>query len=376
MISSQNVVLFSYAVWLLGRVEYGVALDRLREVVARWFFMASITARYSGSFESQVEKDFQAIAELAAGDADGFVRALNRIVDDTLTADFWTITLPNELATSAARSPALFAYMAALNVLDADALLSTGKVRERLDPAVTAKKGIERHHLFPRAYLRNVLGIKDTRQINQIANMALVEWNDNIAISDKRPGEYWPEQLASKTHLSEERLRSQTLHHALPDGWVDLPFNEFLVQRRRLMAAVVREAFQRMSQSEYEPHYPHVQSAAEALAAAEDITEESVSRVTVLDLVNGGLLAAGTVLIPRREGIDDVAEVDENGQIIVRDVAYDTPSGAAAAVCATAANGWRFWLADTPQGQRSLHAIRARYQSSNGTDAGGLDGEE
>lgn len=367
MISSQNVVLFSYAVWLLGRVDYGVPLDRLREVVSRWFFMASITARYSGSFESQVERDFQAIAELASGDADGFVRALNTIVDDTLTSDFWAITLPNELATSAARSPALFAYMAALNVHDADALLSTGKVRERLDPAVTARKGIERHHLFPKAYLRDVLEVKDNRQINQIANMALVEWNDNNAISDKKPSAYWPEQIKSKTHLSEERLRRQTVHHALPDNWVDLAFTDFLVQRRRLMATVVRDAFNRMSQSEYDPHYPHVQSAADTLSAAEDVTEDSVSRVSVLDLVNAGLLSAGTVLTPRREGIDDVAEIDESGQIIVRDVSYDTPSGAAGAVCATAANGWRFWLADTPQGQRSLHEIRAAHQSSDGS---------
>ena len=127
MISSQNVILYSYAIWLLGRVDYGVRLDRLREVIARWFFMAHTTARYSGSFESQVEKDFAAIADLASHDADGFVNALNRIIDDTLTSDFWAITLPNELATSAARSPALFAYMAALNILDADALLSTGK---------------------------------------------------------------------------------------------------------------------------------------------------------------------------------------------------------------------------------------------------------
>jgi hypothetical protein len=67
---------------------------------------------------------------------------LSKIIDDTMTADDWAITLPNDLATSASKSPALLAYIAALNILDADALLSTGKVRGRLDPAITAKKGI------------------------------------------------------------------------------------------------------------------------------------------------------------------------------------------------------------------------------------------
>ena len=44
-----------------------------------------------------------------------------------LTADYWKITLPNELATSAAKSPALLAYIAALNIFDADALCRRGK---------------------------------------------------------------------------------------------------------------------------------------------------------------------------------------------------------------------------------------------------------
>jgi hypothetical protein len=51
MISSDNAVLFSYALWLIGRVDYRVPLDRLREVIARWFFMAHTTGRYTGAFE-------------------------------------------------------------------------------------------------------------------------------------------------------------------------------------------------------------------------------------------------------------------------------------------------------------------------------------
>ncbi|WP_217697936.1 hypothetical protein [Sinomonas mesophila] len=66
MISSQNVVLFSYALWLRGRVRHGVPVDQLREVIARWFFMARLTSRYSGSFETQAERDFGRIDELAA----------------------------------------------------------------------------------------------------------------------------------------------------------------------------------------------------------------------------------------------------------------------------------------------------------------------
>lgn len=257
MISSENAVLFTYAMWLRGRVRHQVSIDVLREVIARWFFMSHLTSRYSGSFETQAERDFQRVEELAK--THGFVGALNRIIDDVLTADFWSITLPNELATAASRSPALFSYFAALNVLDADALLSTGKVRERLDPAVIAKKGIERHHLFPKAYLEKVLGISDKRQINQIANMALVEWHDNIDILDTSPSEYWPEQLAKKPQLNAERIARQVEFHALPDGWTAMGFQDFLDNRRQMMAAVVRKAFEAISTPDYSATYPVVQ---------------------------------------------------------------------------------------------------------------------
>lgn len=367
MISSQNVVIFSYAIWLIGRVDHSVSIDRLREAVARWFFMAHTTARYSGSFETQAERDFVRIDQLAS--EIGFVAALDRIVDETLTNDFWAITFPNELATSAARSPALFAYLAALNILDADALLSTGKVRERLDPAVIAKKGIERHHLFPRAYLRDVLNIRDTKQINQIANMALVDWNDNIAISDDAPAKYWPAEVRSKPHLGAKRLAEQLRVHALPEDWEELELGDFLAKRRKLMAGIVRAAFERLSESDYVAEYPPLQDQ----FSAEDVTEDAPSSVTIADLVASGLLPADTVLTPASDSFDCVAEVDEFGQIVIDDVPYDTPSGAGRAVKGANVNGWTFWLADLPSGQRRLDRLRYEYRSANVTPPGDSD---
>lgn len=359
MISSQNVVLFTYAIWLRGRVKHSTPVAELREAIARWFFMAHLTSRYSGSFETQAERDFATIEELAA--QYGFVGALNSIIDDTLTGDFWTITLPNELATAASRSPALFAYFAALNILDSEALLSTGKVRERLDPAVISTKGIERHHLFPRAYLRDSLGIKDNRQINQIANMALVEWNDNIAISDSAPAEYWPAQVGSKPHLDERTLARQLDHHALPQDWTRLDFGEFLAVRRRLMAGVVRQAFEQISQSGYEATYPlAVAEASHEMGAGGD---RGVVQVGVVELVEAGLLLPGTVLTPVRADVDAIAEVDEQGHIILDDVAYTTPSSAAVAAAGTSSeNGWVFWLVDTQHGPVLLDKFREEYR--------------
>lgn len=362
MISSDNALLFSYALWLIGRVEYGVPLDKLREVIARWFFMAHTTARYSGAFESAFEQDVARLSDVAAGDANAFISILSKVVDDTFTSDYWNITLPNELATSASKSPALLSYIAALNILDADSLLSTGKVRSRLDPAITAKKGIERHHIFPRAYLSSVLKVQDKREINQIANMALVEWADNIAISDDAPTKYWPEQLEDKK-LDPKRLEKQMYWHALPEGWESMPYQEFLEARRRLMGGVVRDAFALLREQGYEPEYPAVNPA--ALLEAKKVGPSGVS-VSISDLLDADIVQVGTSLTPAKN--DDgtvIATLLPDGKIALDDEVFSSLSGAAYSATGIETNGWFYWAADTPDGRFTMAALRELFAERN-----------
>lgn len=90
----------------------------------------------------------------------------------------------------------MFGFYAAQTLLGARALFSNSSVADLLDPpAQGQKKALERHHLFPKQYLKK-LGIDSVRDINQIANYALVEWDDNIAISDVPPASYWPQYAA------------------------------------------------------------------------------------------------------------------------------------------------------------------------------------
>jgi hypothetical protein len=358
MISSDNVVLFTYALWLIGRVDFGVPLDRLREVMARWFFMAHTTGRYSGSFETQFEADVARLAPLGSKDAEGFIVTLNGIVDATLTNDFWVITLPNDLDTSASKSPALMAYLAALNILDADTLLSTGKVRSRLDPAIVAKKGIERHHLFPRAYLKK-LGIAETRRINRIANMALVEWFDNISISDQAPTVYWSSEIGHK-QFSEATLARQREQHALPAAWPEIDYETFLDQRRHLMSQVARKAFGMLGEQAYQPAYPAPVDPLMVAPAA--TTGPWQGGGSLVQLVALGLVPAHTILISITNP-DVVATVAPDGRVQVDDELYDTPSAAARAVSETAVNGWTFWAADLPDGVRPLEELRSECGS-------------
>jgi hypothetical protein len=242
MISSENNLLYTYAFYLIGRTEFEVDEPTLRRVLARWFFMTSITGRYTGSSESQMEFDLARLREVP--DAAGFIAVLEQVCNESITPDYWSFVLPGELATSSSVSPSLFAYYAALNLLDARALFSSQKVSELLDPATNAhRKALERHHLFPKEHLRT-LGITDTRDTNQIANYALVEWGDNSDISTQAPAKYLP---AMKERCSARDLERMYYWHALPDNWETLKYGDFLIKRRELIAAVIRDAYQTLS---------------------------------------------------------------------------------------------------------------------------------
>jgi hypothetical protein len=118
------------------------------------------------------------------------------------------------------------------------------KVSELLDPAVKAKKAsIERHHLFPKGFLAKV-GITEIRDTNQIGNFALVEWSDNIEISDKSPAEYLPEYLK---RFADDELKEMYYWHALPDSWETLDYKEFIEKRRKLLAGVIKAGFLKLA---------------------------------------------------------------------------------------------------------------------------------
>ena len=243
MISSKNALLFSYVFYLIGRTEFHMADRELRPAIAQWFFMAALTGRYTNSPESALESDLAMLRDVAVGEE--FLAKLRNACAVSLTNDFWEVNLPNELATSAARSPALFAYEAALVLLDAPALFSQAKVVDMLDPTLHApRNAIERHHLFPKGYLAT-MGLTATRDTNQIANYAYVEWRDNANIADKAPVEYLPEQQAGFTQA---QLAAMYRLHAMPIGWEHMDYQKFLAARRELMAQIIREGYEQLTQ--------------------------------------------------------------------------------------------------------------------------------
>lgn len=239
MISSQNALLYAYAFYLIGRKRFGLVEHRLQKLIGRWFFASSLTGRYTGSPETVMDGDLNRLKE--AKDGESFVSILEEMMANELTNDFWTVTLPANLDSSSARNPELFAYVAAQNRLGAPVLFSHKKVQDLLDPAIkTKKKALERHHLYPRAWLESQ-GVEDLKKINQLANFALLEWPENLDISDTPPADYVPK--IHKRFAADEWARMHE-YHAMPENWHEMPYETFLQERRKLMAGITRRGFE------------------------------------------------------------------------------------------------------------------------------------
>jgi len=241
LISSENALVYAYVMYLLGKFDYEMEESALRKLIAKWFFMTMVSGYYTGSPETVMEIDLADLRTVKTGR--DFTSLLESKITAVFTGDYFDITLPNNLANSSPRNPSWFGYCAALNVLDARVLFSTLHTRELFSPTADGTKtALERHHLFPKAYLAGV-GVTDDRDRNQTANFAFIEWSDNIEILDTSPAEYMKDQLAKIPANEKSGIYAD---HALPDQWEQMEYSEFLKVRRALMAKVVKRGFERL----------------------------------------------------------------------------------------------------------------------------------
>lgn len=240
LLTSEVGLLYAYAIYIFGKTKFVLSEKALQGIIGRYFFATSLSNRYVASFESTFESDLGKIKDLKS--ADDFSKALEKIIADTLTNDFWTIALPNSLDSSSARHSGFFAFLAAQNKLGAPVLFSRNqKISDQLDPTVRAnRKALEKHHLFPRAWLEDE-GVEDLKQINQIANFALIDWGTNGYISETPPKEYVP---IMKKSFNADEWKNMCNLHALPEDWESMSYAEFLEKRRFLMAQIIKKGFE------------------------------------------------------------------------------------------------------------------------------------
>lgn len=238
LVSASNAVVFSYVLYLIGKNDFKVSSVALQKIIRKWIFMSTITGFYTGSTESEVEKQFADLRDVH--NADEFVAYLDSVISNRFTDDYFEYSLPAELNSSSAISPAWYGYVAAINVLGTPMLFSTAPLSQYFVLGTSGdKNSVDRHHIFPKNYLKEI-GYDNDRDRNQIANFTYLDYATNIDISDTPPAEYVGRY---REKLGEEGYKLACAQNALPENFEQLSYPDFLVQRRLLMAQIVKKAY-------------------------------------------------------------------------------------------------------------------------------------
>ena len=242
MVSSSNSVVFSYVLYMIGKYEYKVSSIELRKVMTKWIFMTSVTAFYSGSTETNVEKQ---MADLRNVHNDKeFVDYLNRIINETFTDDYFKYSLTSDLITSSTNSPAWNGYLAAINVLGTPMLFSSTPASKYMLPGASGtKNAIDKHHIFPKHYLEEI-GFNDDRDRNQIANFTYIDYQTNIDIADNPPSDYVDRY---RKKLGEDTYLKTCADNALPINFEKMEYLDFINERRKLMSEIIKKAYIELS---------------------------------------------------------------------------------------------------------------------------------
>ena len=241
LIASSNAVVFSYVLYLIAKYDYKLEAMQLKKCLSKWFFMSTITYFYTGSTESEVEKQFADLRDVKT--AEEFIAYIDKVIATYFTDDYFNLTLPSELNSASAISPAWNGYIAAQIVLNTPMLFSNTPVSKYfIIGSSGTKNAIDKHHIFPKNYLKGI-GFESDRDRNQIANFTYLDYATNIDISDKAPIEYISEY---RQRLGEDGYEKACEEHALPENFETIDYLTFLEQRRQKMSQIVKKAYQKL----------------------------------------------------------------------------------------------------------------------------------
>ena len=184
LLNSQMTLDFAYTLFLLLQQSSEIPKIEIKRYIQRWFVLSTLTSRYIGSPESQMDRDLRGIA------AKGFKAFLEENEKALLSDAFWNVGLVQNLETSSISSPFLNTYLAAQVFFGDRSLLSNSS---KVADLITVAGDV--HHIFPKEYLKQS-GVTDKSRYNQVANYAFLDTGVNISIGKKAPHEYFAAALA------------------------------------------------------------------------------------------------------------------------------------------------------------------------------------
>ena len=208
-------------VYYLSKNDNKFPSEEEKKKALYWMFMAQLWGWYSGSSESYLEKDINVIK--GGKGIDGLIDNLSLFRGQNL------YLTPEDLTYQGVRSKIFSLFYATVRSQNARDWTDTNV------PLYSRNLGynnaLERHHIFPKAFLRKKYDPSHSIQknlINEIANNVLITQKSNIKILDRDPAEYLPE-------IDAEQLRKQFVPTDVALYTLD-NYELFLVKRRKLIA--------------------------------------------------------------------------------------------------------------------------------------------
>ena len=243
LLNSKMTVDFAYTLYLMLLADPQIPNAQIKRYVQKWFVLSTLTSRYIGSPETQMDRDMRNIAEK------GFLQFLSEVEASSLSETFWNVTLPQNLETSSVNSPAFNIFLAAQINQNCNSLLMRGT---KVNDLITVSGDV--HHIFPKEYLKKN-GVTTKTKYNQVANYIYLDTQVNKAISDDAPAVYFSkvkEQCATKNivlgNIAEEKLLYENLaDNCIPDNIFEMRIDDydvFLQERRKLMSRLIQRYYE------------------------------------------------------------------------------------------------------------------------------------
>ncbi len=242
LVRSQNVLNFGYILFLLLR-EKNISPDKIQTSVRRWVIMSILTQRYTSSPESMFDYDIRKL-----NDAMNVIEYINEEINREMSDTFWDSILVERFNTPITSSPYWKTY-----IISQIKLGDKGFLSKDIDVRTLVEERGDVHHIFPKDYLiKN--GYSSKQQYNQIANLAMLQTEINIQISNKAPNDYM-NSIINQCNGSEnkygainniEELKQNMKDNCIPKNFVQMNYfnyDEFLKERRILMANKLKEYF-------------------------------------------------------------------------------------------------------------------------------------
>lgn len=241
LLNSKMTLDLAYTLFLMLQKSAEVPKMQVKKYIQKWFVLSTLTSRYIGSPESQMDRDLRGIV------SKGFPAFFDENESSMLSETFWEVRLVQNLETSSINSPFLNTFIAAQIFFGDKSLLSNST---RVVDLVSAGNV---HHVFPREYLKQS-GFSDKSVYNQVANYTYLDTGVNIAIGKKAPNEYFRTALEQcrtgeihiGTILDEKQYYSNLSDNCIPSNVNSMAYEDyptFLLERRKLMARKIHEYY-------------------------------------------------------------------------------------------------------------------------------------